>query len=110
MRTIAAVNARVPAAVVMRGAANMPQPTEVRNLGTTQVLGKGEQVFAEGDAAEFFYKVVDNDNTDNNLLVTSTYDRRLTSNPRFSTGGLYYERQILRDWFARRFPEPAGRG
>jgi hypothetical protein len=28
----------------------------------------------------------------------------LTSNPRFSTGGLYYERQILRDWFARRFP------
>lgn len=34
----------------------------------------------------------------------------LTSNPRFSTGGLYYERQILRDWFARRFPEPAGRG
>lgn len=34
----------------------------------------------------------------------------LTSNPRFSTGGLYYERQILRDWFVRRFPEPAGRG
>ncbi|MEH3065930.1 MAG: DUF3016 domain-containing protein [Methylobacterium radiotolerans] len=34
----------------------------------------------------------------------------LTSNPRLSTGGLYYERQILRDWFARRFPEPAGRG
>ncbi|GJE14032.1 MULTISPECIES: DUF3016 domain-containing protein [Methylobacterium] len=29
----------------------------------------------------------------------------LTSNPRFSTGGLYYERQLLRDWFARRFPE-----
>ncbi len=57
MRTIAAVNARVPAAVVMRGAANMPQPAEVRSLGTTQVLGKGEQVFAEGDAAEFFYKV-----------------------------------------------------
>lgn len=34
----------------------------------------------------------------------------LTSNPRFSTGGLYYERQILRDWFARRFPESKGRG
>ena len=29
----------------------------------------------------------------------------LTSNPRFSTGSLYYERQLLRDWFARRFPE-----
>ncbi|MBE7197167.1 MAG: DUF3016 domain-containing protein [Parafilimonas terrae] len=34
----------------------------------------------------------------------------LTSNPRFSTGGLYYERQLLRDWFARRFPEDPGRG
>jgi hypothetical protein len=34
----------------------------------------------------------------------------LTSNPRFSTGGLYYERQILRDWFARRFPASADRG
>jgi hypothetical protein len=34
-------------------------------------------------SAEFFYKVVDSDNTDNNLLVTSTYDRRLESNPRF---------------------------
>ncbi|MDP4021187.1 DUF3016 domain-containing protein [Methylobacterium sp. NEAU 140] len=28
----------------------------------------------------------------------------LTANPRFSTGGLYYERAVLRDWFARRFP------
>lgn len=34
----------------------------------------------------------------------------LTANPRFSTGGLYYERAVLRDWFARRFPDPAGRG
>ncbi|TXN60622.1 DUF3016 domain-containing protein [Methylobacterium sp. WL6] len=34
----------------------------------------------------------------------------LTANPRFSTGGLYYERAVLRDWFARRFPVPAGRG
>jgi hypothetical protein len=34
----------------------------------------------------------------------------LTSNPRFSTGGLSYERQILRDWFARRFPESPDRG
>jgi hypothetical protein len=34
-------------------------------------------------SAEFFYKVVDSDNTDNNLLVTSTYDRKLVSNPRF---------------------------
>ena len=34
----------------------------------------------------------------------------LTANPRFATGGLYYERAVLRDWFARRFPGPAGRG
>ncbi|MCJ2087212.1 DUF3016 domain-containing protein [Methylobacterium sp. E-005] len=33
----------------------------------------------------------------------------LTANPRFSTGGLYYERAILRDWFARRVPEDPGR-
>ena len=33
----------------------------------------------------------------------------LTANPRFSSGGLYYERAILRDWFARRFPEAAAR-
>lgn len=25
------------------------------------------------------------------------------ANPRFSAGGLYYERAVLRDWFARRF-------
>ena len=31
---------------------------------------------------EFFYKVVDGGNTDNNLLGTSTYDRRFASNPR----------------------------
>ena len=33
--------------------------------------------------AEYFFKVVDGGTTDNNLLVTSTYDRRLTSNPRW---------------------------
>ena len=31
---------------------------------------------------EYFFKVVDGGTTDNNLLVTSTYDRRLVSNPR----------------------------
>ena len=30
-------------------------------------------------------------------------DFLLTANPRFSSGGLYYERAVLRDWFARRF-------
>ena len=35
--------------------------------------------------------------------VTDT-DFLLTSNPRLSAGPLYYERAILKDWFARRFP------
>ncbi|MGH1570449.1 hypothetical protein ACRAWG_06960 [Methylobacterium sp. P31] len=34
---------------------------------------------------------------------------RLTARPRFSTGGLYYARRILRDRFTRRFPDSAGR-
>ena len=33
--------------------------------------------------AEYFFKVVDGSTTDNNLLVTSTYDRRLVANPRW---------------------------
>ena len=33
----------------------------------------------------------------------------LTSNPRLSTGPLYYERILLRDWFAKRFPASAAR-
>ena len=51
------------------------------------VLRRGGRIVAQGEDTV----------TDINFL--------LTSNPRFSTGGLYYERQILRDWFARRFPE-----
>jgi CRP/FNR family nitrogen fixation transcriptional regulator len=50
--------AKVPAAIVLRGAANMPREAELSRLGATQVLAKGEGVFGEGDAAEFFYKVV----------------------------------------------------
>ncbi|GJD51251.1 hypothetical protein OPKNFCMD_4004 [Methylobacterium crusticola] len=30
----------------------------------------------------------------------------LASNPRFSSGSLYYERALLRDWFAKRFASP----
>ena len=50
-------------------------------------LRQGRRVLAQGE------DVV----TDINFL--------LTSNPRFSSGALYYERAVLRDWFARRFPE-----
>lgn len=57
--SLAAITAsKVPAAVALRGAANMPREADVARLGLTQVLAKGEEVFAEGDAAEFFYKVV----------------------------------------------------
>ncbi|MBA9064611.1 hypothetical protein GGQ91_004017 [Methylobacterium fujisawaense] len=55
------------------------------------VLHRGGRIVAQGEDTV----------TDINFL--------LTSNPRFSTGSLYYERQLLRDWFARRFPELAGR-
>ena len=52
----------------------------------TYALRRGGRIIAQGEETV----------TDINFL--------LTSNPRFSTGGLYYERQLLRDWFARRFP------
>ena len=44
---------RIPAAVVMRGTANLPQVG-----GTRQTFARDEELFAEGDKAEFFYKVV----------------------------------------------------
>jgi CRP/FNR family transcriptional regulator, nitrogen fixation regulation protein len=43
----------VPAAVVMRGAADVPPSPVVRRR-----FAKGEALFAEGDRAEFFYKIV----------------------------------------------------
>ena len=35
------------------------------------------------NTAEYFFRVVDGGTTDNNLLLNSTYDRRLVSNPRW---------------------------
>lgn len=43
-----------PAAIVMRGVANMRPGL----AGQSQLLAKGEELFAEGDEADFFYKVV----------------------------------------------------
>jgi CRP/FNR family transcriptional regulator, nitrogen fixation regulation protein len=51
----------IPAAVVMRGAAAMPgrnDPTGLKSAGARRNLVKGEELFAEGDAADYFYKVV----------------------------------------------------
>ena len=44
---------RIPAAIAMRGAANMPAAASTRRS-----FVKGEELFAEGDPADFFYKVV----------------------------------------------------
>lgn len=52
---------RIPAAVALRGAANMPRRSvsaEAPVAGTRRSFAKGEELFAEGGAADFFYKVV----------------------------------------------------
>jgi len=50
-----------PAAVVMRGAAAMLRRNDLagpRSAGARRNLVKGDELFAEGDAADYFYKVV----------------------------------------------------
>jgi CRP/FNR family nitrogen fixation transcriptional regulator len=52
---------RIPAAIAMRGAANMPRRTGSADMpvaATRRSFAKGEELFGEGDAADFFYKVV----------------------------------------------------
>ena len=56
MQTYSARVSRIPAAVVMRGAYNMPAASAVAPI--RRGFGRGEELFAEGDKAEFFYKVV----------------------------------------------------
>jgi CRP/FNR family nitrogen fixation transcriptional regulator len=49
------------AAIVMKGAAAMPRRSEAmtaRAAGLQRHLTKGEELFAEGDGADYFYKVV----------------------------------------------------
>lgn len=49
----------VPPAIAMRGAAALPRQASARRLpGTTSILARGDELFAEGDDADFFYKVV----------------------------------------------------
>lgn len=59
----AANSLRLPtaAAIVMKGATAIPRQSNsvaARPVGAARTLGKGEELFAEGDAADFFYKVV----------------------------------------------------
>jgi CRP/FNR family nitrogen fixation transcriptional regulator len=57
---IATAAHRMPAAIVMRGAANMSQAPlrGVAATGQSRQLAKGEELFAEGDGAEYFYRIV----------------------------------------------------
>jgi CRP/FNR family transcriptional regulator, nitrogen fixation regulation protein len=60
MQTVLA-NSRLatPAAILMRGAILLPETSlQPRMVGTSRSLRRGEELFAEGDDAEFFYKVV----------------------------------------------------
>ena len=57
MHTNSAISARIPAAVALRGAANL-QPAGTLTAGQPRMLAKGEELFAEGDPADYFYKVV----------------------------------------------------
>lgn len=60
MQTLTAADTyRVPAALAMRGAASLPrQARSEPATGLRRSFAKGEELFAEGQAAEFFYKVV----------------------------------------------------
>ncbi|MDP1966069.1 MAG: helix-turn-helix domain-containing protein [Reyranella sp.] len=58
----ATYGSRLPtaAAIVMKGAAAMPRQsaaTIAKPVGAARALSKGEELFAEGDVADFFYKV-----------------------------------------------------
>lgn len=57
MHTVSAIATPVPAAIALRGAANMRYPG-ISTAGSPRVLAKGEELFVEGDPAEHFYKVV----------------------------------------------------
>ena len=52
---------RIPAAVALRGAANMERRPVTAGMPVAVVrrsFAKGEELFAEGDVSDFFYKVV----------------------------------------------------
>lgn len=56
--SIASLNVKVPAALAMKGTAAMPRETVTTPRGTVRILARGAEVFAEGDSAELFYKVL----------------------------------------------------
>ena len=53
-----ASGSRIPAALAMRGAAALPRGADEVQHAARHRFARGEEVFAEGDAGTFFYKVV----------------------------------------------------
>jgi len=59
MQTFNAIHAhRTPAAFAMRGAANLPPLCEPAISSSRRTFERGEEIFAEGEACNVFYKVI----------------------------------------------------
>jgi len=59
MQTLNAIHgSRIPAAVALRGAANLPQRSQPAVSGTRRAFDRGDEIFADGEPCSVFYKVV----------------------------------------------------
>lgn len=59
MQTFNAIHtSRIPAAIALRGAANLPQRAQPAVSGVRRTFDRGEEIFAEGEPCGIFYKVV----------------------------------------------------
>lgn len=59
MQTFNATNgSRVPAALALRGAANLPPRPQGTTSGTRRAFDRGEEIFAEGEPCSVFFEVV----------------------------------------------------
>ena len=59
MQTFSPIHgSRIPAAIALRGAANMAQHTPGTVNGTRRAFDRGEEIFSEGEPCSVFFKVV----------------------------------------------------
>lgn len=65
----AASGSRIPAALAMQGASAMPRTADESEPGVMRRFSRDEELFAEGDACSFFYKVVSGTVRTGKLLV-----------------------------------------
>jgi CRP/FNR family transcriptional regulator, nitrogen fixation regulation protein len=65
----AASASRIPAVLAMRGVAGMPRGLEQGEHAARRSFARGEELFAEGDACTFFYKIVSGTVRTGKLLV-----------------------------------------